>query len=302
MSDILIKANGLSVGFQIGNSIFKRQVLKAVDNVTLEIEKGSFFGLVGESGSGKTTLGRALLKAVPITGGGAHYSDGEVAYDLEDISKENLKDYRKRAQLIFQDPYASLNSRMNIFDIIGEPLLVIGGMKNREERTKRVAELLRPGGEIELTDHVQFDAPNELLVYNTRDYNGISRNFEQDLLRYYARKLRKEIPMTQWGLGLTSTVSLRKVTTPAGITELFAIPSWRQKELQIQVQTDAVTNLENVKLTAQIFDQDGQLVFQLPVMSNKVKINKNVFGSGKFKLGFILDGETDIHFTEVNIK
>lgn len=141
MSDILIKANGLSVGFQIGNSIFNRQVLKAVDNVTLEIEKGSFFGLVGESGSGKTTLGRALLKAVSITGGGAHYSDGEVAYDLEDISKENLKDYRKRAQLIFQDPYAALSPRMTVRDIIAEPLEVMGLTKTRVETDERVREI-----------------------------------------------------------------------------------------------------------------------------------------------------------------
>ncbi len=139
--DILIKAKGLSVGFQIGSSIFNKQVLKAVDNVSIEIEKGSFFGLVGESGSGKTTLGRALLKAVPITGGGAHYSDGEVAYDLETIGKEDLKDYRKRAQLIFQDPYAALSPRMTVRDIIAEPLEVMGLTKNRTETDERVREI-----------------------------------------------------------------------------------------------------------------------------------------------------------------
>ena len=66
MSDTLIRAENLSVGFQIGKSLFNKFTLKAVDDVTIHIEKGSFFGLVGESGSGKTTLGRALLKAVPI--------------------------------------------------------------------------------------------------------------------------------------------------------------------------------------------------------------------------------------------
>ncbi|MGI9394274.1 MAG: ABC transporter ATP-binding protein [Boseongicola sp.] len=141
MTDILIKAEGLSVGFSIGSGLFSKQILKAVDNVSIAIENGSFFGLVGESGSGKTTLGRALLKAAPITGGGAHYSDGEVEYDLENISKEELKDYRKRAQLIFQDPYAALSPRMTVRDIIAEPLEVMGITKSRDETDKRVREI-----------------------------------------------------------------------------------------------------------------------------------------------------------------
>ena len=141
MSDVLIRAKGLSVGFPIGGGLFGKQILKAVDNVSLDIEKGSFFGLVGESGSGKTTLGRALLKAAPITGGGAHYSDGEVNYDLEKITRDQLKDYRKRAQLIFQDPYAALSPRMTVRDIIAEPLEVMGLTKNRQETDARVREI-----------------------------------------------------------------------------------------------------------------------------------------------------------------
>ena len=141
MSDILIKAEGLSVGYPISSGIFSKQILKAVDDVSIEIEKGSFFGLVGESGSGKTTLGRALLNAAPITAGGAHYTDGEVEYDLENISKEELKDYRKRAQLIFQDPYAALSPRMTVRDIIAEPLEVMGITKTRQETDSRVREI-----------------------------------------------------------------------------------------------------------------------------------------------------------------
>lgn len=141
MSDVLIRAKGLSVGFPIGGGLFNKQVLKAVDNVSLDIKKGSFFGLVGESGSGKTTLGRALLKAAPITAGGAHYSDGEVDYDLEKITNDQLKDYRKRAQLIFQDPYAALSPRMTVRDIIAEPLEVMRLTKNRQETDARVREI-----------------------------------------------------------------------------------------------------------------------------------------------------------------
>lgn len=141
MSDTLIRAENLSVGFEIGSGFLNKFTLKAVDNVTIHIEKGSFFGLVGESGSGKTTLGRALLKAVPITGGSAHYVDGEVEYDLEKISKDQLKDYRKRAQLIFQDPYAALSPRMTVRDIIAEPLEVMGITKSRAETDERVREI-----------------------------------------------------------------------------------------------------------------------------------------------------------------
>ncbi|NNE81490.1 MAG: ATP-binding cassette domain-containing protein [Silicimonas sp.] len=141
MTEMLIKAEGLSVHFTIGSGLFNKQILKAVDNVTLDIEKGSFFGLVGESGSGKTTLGRALLKAVPIAEGSAHYEDGEVSYDLQSLEGADLKDYRKRAQLIFQDPYAALSPRMTVRDIIAEPLEVMGLTKNRTETDERVREI-----------------------------------------------------------------------------------------------------------------------------------------------------------------
>ncbi len=141
MSDALIRAENLSVGFPIGKGLFSKSILKAVDNVSVRIDKGSFFGLVGESGSGKTTLGRALLKAVPITGGHAYYADGEVEYDLGGIGKDELRDYRKRAQLIFQDPYAALSPRMTVRDIIAEPLEVMKLTKNREETDKRVREV-----------------------------------------------------------------------------------------------------------------------------------------------------------------
>ncbi|MFK7939770.1 MAG: ABC transporter ATP-binding protein [Roseovarius sp.] len=139
--DFLISARGLSVGFQIGKGLFDKRVLKAVDKVNVDIQSGSFFGLVGESGSGKTTLGRAFLKAVPITEGTATYDDGEVQYDLGTLDGADLKDYRKRAQLIFQDPYAALSPRMTVRDIIAEPLEVMGLTKNREETDTRVREI-----------------------------------------------------------------------------------------------------------------------------------------------------------------
>lgn len=138
----IISAHSLSVEFLIsGGWLAKKKYLKAVNNVHIAIPRGSFFGLVGESGSGKTTLGRALLKAVPISEGKIQYSDDEVHYAVENMSKMDLKEYRKRAQLIFQDPYAALSPRMTVRDIIAEPLEVMGITKSREESDNRVREI-----------------------------------------------------------------------------------------------------------------------------------------------------------------
>ena len=135
----IIRARGLSVDFRLsGGFLAKKRLLKAVRSVDIDIPRGSFFGLVGESGSGKTTLGRAFLRAVPISEGEVHYSDGEVDYDLATLSKEELKAYRRRAQLIFQDPYAALSPRMTVRDIIAEPLEVMGLTSSREETDERV--------------------------------------------------------------------------------------------------------------------------------------------------------------------
>ena len=135
----IIAARGLSVHYPLRGSWFApKQVVRAVENVTVDIPMRSFFGLVGESGSGKTTLGRALLKAAPISAGTVRYDDGETSYALETIGGAELKDYRKRSQLIFQDPYAALSPRMTVRDIIAEPLEVMGLTKTREETDERV--------------------------------------------------------------------------------------------------------------------------------------------------------------------
>ncbi|MCE8510728.1 ATP-binding cassette domain-containing protein [Ruegeria pomeroyi] len=139
--ELLIETRDLTVGFPVGGRLFNKKTLKAVDGISIGIPRGSFFGVVGESGSGKTTLGRALLNAVPITGGHATYDDGEVRYDLATLSGGELKDYRKRAQLIFQDPYAALSPRMTVRDIIAEPLEVMGLTASREETDARVREI-----------------------------------------------------------------------------------------------------------------------------------------------------------------
>ena len=138
----MISTDELSVHFPLRGSLLgPKPVVRAVERVSIEIARGSFFGLVGESGSGKTTLGRALLRAAPITSGKVLYQDDEVRYDLPSLGNAELKDYRKRAQLIFQDPYAALSPRMTVRDIIAEPLEVMGLTRGREETDERVREI-----------------------------------------------------------------------------------------------------------------------------------------------------------------
>ena len=138
----LITAKDLSVYFPLrGGLIGPTPFVRAVENVNIDIAPGSFFGLVGESGSGKTTLGRAMLRAAPISRGDVHFDDGEVEYSLKDLGPKELKDYRSRAQLIFQDPYAALSPRMTVRDIIAEPLEVMGITSTREETDERVREI-----------------------------------------------------------------------------------------------------------------------------------------------------------------
>jgi len=142
MSNDLISVNNLSVEFDYQeNFLAKKQKIHAVQNINIKIKKGSFFGLVGESGSGKTTLGRAILAANKISSGNVIFHDDERDFDLTKISNQELKEYRKKAQLIFQDPYAALSPRMTVRDIIAEPLEVMKITKNKEETDERVREI-----------------------------------------------------------------------------------------------------------------------------------------------------------------
>ena len=142
MNNDLISVNNLSVEFDYQeNFLAKKQKIHAVQNINIKIKKGSFFGLVGESGSGKTTLGRAILGANKISSGNVIFHDDNKDFDLTKISKQELKEYRKKAQLIFQDPYAALSPRMTVRDIIAEPLEVMKITKSKEETDERVREI-----------------------------------------------------------------------------------------------------------------------------------------------------------------
>jgi len=142
MSENIVSVNNLSVSFDYQeNFLSKKQKIKAVNNINIKIKKGSFFGLVGESGSGKTTLGRAILGANKISEGNVIFHDDERDFDLTNISAKEMKEYRKKAQLIFQDPYAALSPRMTVRDIIAEPLEVMNITSSREETDQRVRDI-----------------------------------------------------------------------------------------------------------------------------------------------------------------
>ena len=139
MSEPILKVKGLKVHFPVsGGFLAKKQIVKAVDGVDFEIAEGETFGLVGESGCGKSTTGRALVKIYEPTA-------GSVIFEGEDITKikgAKLKKFRQDMQMIFQDPYASLNPRMTVGEIIREPMDIHGILNTKEERETRVRELL----------------------------------------------------------------------------------------------------------------------------------------------------------------
>lgn len=128
---------------------------------------------------------------------------------------------------------------------------------------KRVGELLRPGGEIDLGDAVTAGQPNALTVFVTRDYTGISRGFKADVLRYASRAGDDPIPMAHWGLGITAPVTLIARPRPVGLSDVFVKPSWRTKSLSIDVEIDAFTAVTGVTLAADVIDAAGKMVLTL---------------------------------------
>lgn len=132
----LIEVKDLKEYFNINTGLFRSKPLKAVDGVSFEIKRGETLGLVGESGCGKTTVGRTLLHLYKPTGGEIWYNGKQIK------SKSDIKAFRKKATMVFQDPYSSLNPRMTVSDIIGEPLDVHKLTKGRKEREERILELM----------------------------------------------------------------------------------------------------------------------------------------------------------------
>lgn len=139
MSKKLLEVKNLKQYFRVGGNMFKQKYVKAVDDVSLFINKGETLGLVGESGCGKTTLGRTILRLYEPT-------DGKIIYDGADITGVNMLPYRRKMQIVFQDPYASLNPRMTVGDIVGEAIDIHKLAQNRKDRQDKIITMLQKVG------------------------------------------------------------------------------------------------------------------------------------------------------------
>ncbi len=141
-TDILLKVEDLKMHFPIYRGVFQRQVgaVRAVDGISFDVHRGETLGLVGESGCGKSTTGRAILQLYKPTDGAIHFEGA----DLIKLRGEEMRRMRRKMQMIFQDPYASLNPRMTVEQIVGEPLMVhnVATGKEIEERVKHLLELV----------------------------------------------------------------------------------------------------------------------------------------------------------------
>jgi len=166
--DALVALENISVHFSVRKGLFGTQTVKAVDGVTLRLKRGEVVAVVGESGSGKTTLGRASLGLVKPTVGRVRFDQ----QDLSQLSGAARKAYRRRAQAIFQDPFATIDPYMTIYDTVAEPL-VIHGIGKEAERRERVYQVLR---EVRLTpaDEIATRYPHQLSG-GQRQRAGIAR-------------------------------------------------------------------------------------------------------------------------------
>ncbi|HOP38036.1 ABC transporter ATP-binding protein [Mesotoga prima] len=171
----MVEIRDLRKWFPVKSGFKVKSHLKAVDGVDLEIVKGETLGLVGESGCGKTTIGRTLIKIYQPTGGEFFYrgeGSPEGGIDIFSLSESKMRPFRREIQMVFQDPYASLNPRLTVFDIIAEGLRVHSVGRSKEERKTMIAEILEKVG---LRPEYMFRYPHEFSG-GQRQRIGIARS------------------------------------------------------------------------------------------------------------------------------
>lgn len=137
----------------------KRGLLHAVDDVSFDINRGETLGLVGESGCGKSTLGRCLIRLLDSTSGKVLLQSGDDYVDVTKVSSSEMKELRKRVQIVFQDPYSCLNPRLSVWELIAEPLIVNKVFDNKADMRKRIRELMNTVG---LAERLENSYPHEL--------------------------------------------------------------------------------------------------------------------------------------------
>lgn len=210
--DLLLKVDGLSMHFPILGGLFRKVVghVYAVNEVSFTVAKGETLGIVGESGCGKTTLGRAVVRLYQPTGGSIDFSGD----DISGLDGRELYPYKRRIQMIFQDPYASLNPRMNVGQMLMEPLRLHNIGANRAERQQMVVDILKVVG---LRDEDRYRFPHEFSG-GQRQRIGIAR----------ALILRPELivadePVSALDVSIQSQVLnlLNELQNTMGLTYLF---------------------------------------------------------------------------------
>ena len=142
MGEVILKVNNLKKYYKSGSMFSKKSIVKALDGVSFELKKGETLGIVGESGCGKSTLAKAVIRLIEPT-------EGEIILnnrDFRKLSGRELKNARQQIKMIFQDPYSSLNPRMTVMDIIGEPLDIAGSYKDIKERNKIIESTMEMVG------------------------------------------------------------------------------------------------------------------------------------------------------------
>lgn len=175
--EVLLRVRNAKTYFPIKEGLMKRTVgqIKAVDDINLDVYRGETLGLVGESGCGKTTLGKSILQLIPVTAGSMEYRFEDGYRDLRKLSRKELDDARKKIQIVFQDPYSSLNPAFTVFRTLEDPLIKFG-MKDKKERIEKIGKLLE---DVNLPREYMTRYPNEFSG-GQRQRIGIARALSVD--------------------------------------------------------------------------------------------------------------------------
>ncbi len=285
-SDVLLEVRGLKMHFPIVRGIFgsSKGWVKAVDDVSFDVARGETLGLVGESGCGKTTVGRSIVRAYKPTGGIInYYGIGKEPVNLAEVEESELKAYRQDIRMIFQDPYSSLNPRMPVFEIVGEPLRNLFSM-SRSEMEDRVREALvrvglRPeyirryphafsGGERQRIGIARALVTNPKLVIADEAVSALDVSVRAQVLNLL-ENLRKDLNLTYLFVSHDLSVIryicdrvvvmyVGKVVESAPVNDLYSTPKHPYTEAlmsAVPIQNPALRSLETrIRLKGEIAD------------------------------------------------